>query len=172
MVFVCCSKSEDWSKRNWIGSSFEFISPASDFTNKSGSISSPRCVTWNHPSNLHWAGNSPCMAHLCTTHLQQACPFEAGCTNHHKPYGRKISFSNDGWLWWNGGEDGLILVDSRNWLLNTSGTAQRGDESFKDRKTNRKCNPLMGPKGGWGFSTTGGPGTDCRSQNSTRGPKF
>ena len=40
----------------------------------------------------------------------------------------------------------MILVDSRNWLLNSSGTAQRGDESFKDRKTNRKCNPLMDRK--------------------------
>ena len=93
-----CLLHQKWGlkQKNWIGSSLEFISPTSDFTNKSGSISSLRCVTWNHPSNLHWAGNSPCMAHLCTTHLQQACPFEAGCTNHHKPYGRKISFSTTG----------------------------------------------------------------------------
>ena len=32
MVFVCCSKSDDWSKRNWIGSSLDFFSPTKAVT--------------------------------------------------------------------------------------------------------------------------------------------
>ena len=64
-----------------------FTNKGADLTNNGGSINSLRCITWNHPATLPQAGNSPCMAHLCTTHLQQACHFEAGCTKRHKPYG-------------------------------------------------------------------------------------
>jgi hypothetical protein len=66
MVFVCCSKSEDWSKRNWIGSSLEFISPTN-------SVTSPTRVAQSVLSDVSLEIILPTCIELAIVHAWHIC---------------------------------------------------------------------------------------------------